>query len=161
MMRDLQKIFEECLLEIQSLGIPTGEIESVEWARFRKKYGYCTKNWDNKFKIQISYICKKENIHLNDLKGVICHELLHTCDGCFNHGALWMKYAAMVDESYGYGVSVCKTIFDFQNRDSPVLYHAKCNHCGGRWDIRNPDDYYQFCNGKVAHCIWCRDGYYG
>lgn len=159
-MRDLQKIYIECLLEIQSLGIPVGNIESVEWARFRKKYGNCIRSRDNTFKIQISYICKKEDIHLDDLKGVICHELLHTCDGCFNHENLWMKYASMVDEAYGYGVAVCKTTFDFQNRDDPVLYHATCSHCGGKWDIRNPDDYAQFCKGTAAHCIWCKDGYY-
>lgn len=160
-MRDLQKICQECIEELQAIGIEVGNIESVEWARFRKNYGVCVRNGIlNTFTIQISYICKKEEVHYDDLKGVMCHELRHTCDGCFDHGALWMKYAYMVDEAYGYGVSMCKTTYDFKHRDSPVLLHTVCDCCGGRWDIRDPDEYKWFCNGEPAHCIWCENGYY-
>lgn len=35
----------------------------------------------------------------------IVHELLHTCEGCFNHGAKWKYYAEVMNNKYGYQIT--------------------------------------------------------
>ena len=35
----------------------------------------------------------------------LAHEVLHTCPGCRNHGALWKEYAARMNGAYGYAIS--------------------------------------------------------
>lgn len=39
-MRNLQKIFEECLDKVKALDIPVGTIDSIGWKKLDKKWAY-------------------------------------------------------------------------------------------------------------------------
>lgn len=48
-MRDLQKIYEECLLEqIQSLNIPVGNIIGISWVEMNNNWGLCVEKMNLK-----------------------------------------------------------------------------------------------------------------
>lgn len=49
-MRDLLKIYEECLEEVKSLKIPVGDIKCIEWATLMDAWGKWRRVWENDHK---------------------------------------------------------------------------------------------------------------
>ena len=61
----------------------------------------------------------------------LAHEVLHTCPGCRNHGALWKEYAARMNGAYGYAISRTGTCEALGVADvRPVRYRLVCERCG-------------------------------
>ena len=160
-MRDLQLILEECLTEIKSLGIPVGEIESIQWANIENGWGHCDicdVGDTLKYILYISNTYLDESISIKELRATICHEILHTCPRCWGHGKTWVKYALKVDAKYGYGISIYKTGYDIINSESPIIHKMVCPNCGGGWGIRQMSDWEDIQNGSCkAFCVWCRN----
>lgn len=87
----------------------------------------------------------------------LAHEVLHTCPGCQNHGALWKEYARRMNEAYGYNirrVAAEETVGSIQPR--PFKYIVRCEKCGaeiGRYRAspltRYPERYRCRCGGKL------------
>lgn len=87
----------------------------------------------------------------------LAHELLHTCTGCQNHGALWKEYARRMNGAYGYKikrVAVEDAMRGIQPR--PFKYLVRCERCGaelGRYRAspltRHPERYRCRCGGKL------------
>lgn len=82
------------------------------------------------FQIELSEL----TLHLSReiLQDTLVHELLHTCKGCFNHGAQWKQYAEWMNAIYGYHISTtapsgategCKP------RGGGVEYILECRQC--------------------------------
>lgn len=158
-MRNLQQVFNECLMEVNAINIPIGNIESIEWAGFRNKWGLCIHHIDSGiYDIKISSRCKNTNIRLADLKNIIFHEMIHTCDGCMEHNKLWVGYALALDENYGYDVATAKTDFDLWNYDTPIICKLICKNCGGKREIRRKSSWERIQNGDKLICQWCKSG---
>lgn len=71
------------------------------------------------------------------LKNTIIHELLHTCDGCFNHGEEWKKQAQKVNREYGYQIQRVSTaeekgiVYDTREIKPKQINHiVHCCNCG-------------------------------
>lgn len=159
-MRNLQKIFDECLEKVKALDIPIGTIDSIGWKKLDKKWGICIRHKrTNTFDIKISMICQRKIILLDDLKSIVFHEILHTCEGCTGHTKLWVNYALKIDDAYGYSVSVFKTPYEFMNHNLPILYKGVCKNCGVRCEIRDPSDWQKIQNGIKFHCVWCGENF--
>ena len=130
MEQKLQKLFLECVNELNKIGIDIlnekqyGKIEISISKRNNKRYGCCKqeepdKNYRiinkmgrrkvvkyerfNKHHIEIS----KWVMELEDdvIKNTIMHELIHCMPYCNNHGEHFKKYAKIINEKLGYNIS--------------------------------------------------------
>ena len=126
----LNKLFSECLDELNKIGIDIldekkyGKIEISIAKRNNKRYGCCKQEEpDKKFKV-ISKIGKRKIVkyekfnkhHIeiskwvmelddNIIKNTIMHELIHCMPYCNNHGLEFKKFAQLININYGYDIS--------------------------------------------------------
>lgn len=126
----LNKLFKECLSELETIGIDIlnkekfGNIDINISKRNNKRYGACkqdepdiktkyiekigrrryVKYWKyNKHYIEIS----KWVLELDDkiIKNTIMHELIHCMPNCSNHGVDFKKYANYINKQLDYDIS--------------------------------------------------------
>ncbi len=94
--------------KLDHLSIPYGEI--VLWeinTRARKRFGQCKVMRKGCFSINIAAMMfQAEDRYVEE---VILHELLHSCQGCMNHGKQWRVYAEQVNQAYGTNISRTST----------------------------------------------------
>lgn len=138
-MGSLRKLSKQCIKELEALNIPYGNIRKVEYAGLGRHLGNCIAYYEGVFDIKISDLFKSNEVEILDLKATIMHGLLHTCDGCNNHGELWRKYAALVDSAYHYevlGFRTRKQVF-LKEKEKGIIHRLKCPGCEGFWNIRD------------------------
>lgn len=125
----LQKLYKECLQELESIGInlenneDIGKINISIAKRKTKRYGCCRQEKpDKKFKVikkignrkKISYEKFKEHhieiskwvMELDDkiIKNTIIHEMIHCIPFCNNHGEQFKRYATYINAKLGYNI---------------------------------------------------------
>lgn len=161
-MRNLQQLLKECMEEVKSLKIHIGDIKSIEWATLTDAWGKCRREWENDhfaYYLKVSREFQTECINIKELKATICHEILHTCNGCYRHGKRWVNYALKMDAKYHYGIALFKSRYDIVNSESPVIHKIVCPNCGGGWEIKDISDWNHVQNittgGKHLLCVWC------
>lgn len=117
--RDLLKESENCLKELDKLNIPYGKIKNFTVnTRAKKRWGQCTKTEDGVFIIEISIRLLDESTPLISLKETLYHEILHTCNGCMNHGSLWKMYAEIVNDAYGCSIKRTSSVAEKHIQDA-------------------------------------------
>jgi len=145
-MRDLKKIFYNCIAMMDEIGMDYGNISKVEvntraknrWGQCKHKYIGKDPNGNIKYdhSINISSILLDERVPIESLENTIIHEILHTCPGCQNHGPEWKRRAAKVKKELGYDIKRCDSEFDKGINSSVVSdyykpkYIVKCTGCG-------------------------------
>lgn len=106
-MRNLKKLFNECYDKLVAIGVPvSNNIKKVSTnSRLSTTYGRCSRDRkDNSFTIQIATFLLSDKLDESIVCDTIMHELIHTCDGCFNHGKLFQRYARMVNKAYNMNI---------------------------------------------------------
>lgn len=100
-MKNLNSLFFDVMADVNNAHIVPGTIIKVSWnTRAKKRWGCCKKK-PNGFEIEISAMLVDDSIPESIVKDVICHEILHTCSGAFNHGRIWKSLAyRMMDKGY-------------------------------------------------------------
>ena len=157
---DLLKEIEEDRDILQSLGCdmekktytPSLSIDS------RSTMGRCswTSVCPNNYLIQVNpeYVkkCKAEEIHTT-----IMHEVIHSVDGCGNHGPEWKRIAALVNANYQF-LPITRTsgYEDWVKilRDSSK-YFATCKKCGYTYTWVRRGRAYDLCVRNRAKCSLC------
>ena len=156
----LEKMVGDCVDECKKIGIHTGNITKVTINnRVKSRLGQCYLLSSGNYEIEISGFFLNENISEKIIRNTVMHEVLHTCDGCMNHGNRWKSYAEKVNNKYGYNVSRlanlsaneeikrsyyksskymyrcegCGNIVAFNRRCKFTKYtkHYSCGYCGG------------------------------
>ena len=88
----------------------------------------------------------------------LAHELIHTCDGCMNHGELFKKYADKMNRKYGYNIRRTNSAEEMgvESSNENAKYIVVCKKCGN--EIRrtrqspltkNPSRYRCKCGGEL------------
>lgn len=125
----LNRIYEECIKELKSIGIDVlnsdiGEISIGISKRNNKRYGCCkqeepvinTKYYEkigkrkylkyakfNKHTIEISkWVMELEE---KIIKNTVMHEIIHCFPYCNNHGKEFKKYVDLINKNLGYEIS--------------------------------------------------------
>lgn len=145
-MRDLQKVFNNCITMMDEIGIDYGKITEIKvntratqrWGQCRHKFVGRDANGNPKYNnsINISSILLDERVPIESLQNTIIHEILHTCPGCQNHGPNWKRRADKVKRELGYDIKRCDSNADKGVSNSIVAeYHrpkyiVKCKGCG-------------------------------
>lgn len=155
----LIKLFDECKLELQSIGINVenkeifGEIDINLSKRKTKRYGCCKQEApDKKTRYKIGkriYYAKFQKHHieiskwlmeLNDniIKNTIIHEIIHCIPNCNNHGKEFKKYSNIINENLGYNITrLGNKIEDYkasnlefaEEKSKNYNYIIKCENC--------------------------------
>lgn len=110
-MKDLNKLYCECIKELDSIGVKYGNIVSVVVnTRAKKRWGQCkiVRNascWaDRRYEISVSSRLLEDNIPDKGTKETIIHEILHSCYGSNNHGPEWKNNVNLVNHKLGYNI---------------------------------------------------------
>jgi len=157
----LNQILKEIRGEAQELEIPVPAAIAEEVRindRPKKRFGCCRRQ-ENHYQIEVSRFllsCGEKNI-----RNVIAHELLHTCRGCYDHGAKWKEYAERMNRKYGYQIKRTSSFAEMgiaENEKAPeVRYIIKCQQCGREYPrqrftcvMKKIDAYRCSCGGKLT-----------
>jgi len=144
--RNLNTIAKECMAELDKLNIRYGNVIRFEPnSRAKKRWGQC-RRVPTGFTININVDLLDVRNPIEALKTTIIHELLHTCEGCMNHGATWKSLAAKVNRAYGYNIKATSSASEkgvtYRREDVELKtytrtysvetykYAIKCESCG-------------------------------
>ena len=157
-MEKLNKLYIECLDELQSIGIEfkNKEIEIKKSKRNNKRYGCCKPEipdenykrierkgyrrivkYDNykKYTIEISPWVMELNDNI--IKNTIIHELIHCMPYCTNHGEQFKIYADFINQKLCYNITrVGNKKEDYEKSQIEYIeseeykYKIKCKKCG-------------------------------
>ena len=140
-MKNLNKLFTECMNEVSSIGIDVEPIIDVSVnyrakRRFGEARGFC-KDGVRVHTINISSEILRDEANTNEVKNTIVHEILHCTKGGNGHKGNWEKLANKVNRELGYHISRCSSYESFgikrptsdRERES-YQYEFKCQGCG-------------------------------
>lgn len=135
-MNYLKDVFKECEIMAIEANIPIGIISDIKInTRAKQRWGLCTLLPDHSFKIEISSRLLEDNVSKEALIDTVMHEILHTVEGCMNHGKTWKLYAKIVNEKYGLNIKRCTSSAEKHIEPSIDEYNyiIACPKCGYQW----------------------------
>lgn len=155
----LEELTDICAEELKGIGLHIGNVSSLVFLNDKAAFGWCRKNGDNNFTIMVSEKYASNDADKFGLKGLLCHELLHTCpeddsDGSTNiHGPKWREMARRVEKECGYKV-MAQSHTDAVNKASNTpRKRLLCPVCGGYYDVYEKKDEF---SGESINCKWCK-----
>ena len=97
-------LIKECIVKLDALNVPISKDILFKTNTGFSRFGFCKKTprGETAFVIAI-------NKWFEDDLGLIetiMHELVHTVDGCYNHGAKFHKIAEMINQEYNLNITV-------------------------------------------------------
>lgn len=134
---NLDEVVEICMTEVTDCHIIPGNIVAYKVnPRLRQAWGRCVR-LGRCCTIELQPFLLDSRTPLVVLKQVIIHEILHSCDGCHNHGLLWKSYADRINARYGYHIArlvnaeerkLCNDAGTFQPEER-FRYVMECGNC--------------------------------
>lgn len=161
---DVNIILEEVIREAQAVNIPVpSNINKQVYInpRPKRRFGCCSTK-SGKFNIEISeFLLKAEE---SKIRGVIAHEVLHTCRGCRDHGLRWKEYAKKMNDAYGYNIKRASSFEELgletiarPEEQKEIKYIIKCLNCGKEYPrqrftcvMQKIEAYRCQCGGKLT-----------
>lgn len=169
-MKNLGETFEKCKMLLDDLMIDYQyDVTICVNNRFTRAMGRTSgkfmgcNSWGQpryKFKIEINPAMLLDSVPQMELEDTILHELLHTVEGCQNHGPKWKSLAEKVNRAYGYHISRTGYLPEVSQRikeKNPTRYICACKKCGQefkfkKWcsTVANPERYsHTNCGGDL------------
>lgn len=148
-MKNFQNLYLECMQELRDIGIEYGCVSKWEInTKAKKRWGQCEDLGHGYYSINISVRLLADGVDDVATKTTILHELLHTCDGCMNHGKEWLRLADEVNRAYGYNIKRCTSHEEKGIERVKANYVVACPCCGAKWEyirmtktVQNPNRY--------------------
>ncbi len=157
---DFDKLLQLVKEQAIAAGIPVSENTDPHVkinTRAKTRFGQCIKR-NGRYTIELSSIL----LTAPELscRQTIAHELIHTCPDCGDHGAVFKKYADILNRRYGYSISRTNTAQEMgvtvEKRERPINYILECQKCGQRITrskfssaIAHPERYRCRCGGTL------------
>lgn len=132
--RKLQEAFKLALVQCKICNIPLGYISKVKInTRAKSRWGLCTST-PNGFVIEITDRLVVDDVEEAALMDTLLHEMLHTVDGCLNHGTKWKMLAKRLNDKFGYHIKRCTSAEEKglpqYSRINRAKYKITCLGCG-------------------------------
>lgn len=160
---NIDKLLKEVLTEAETLHIPHSERINrhvIINERAKSRFG-CCRRIGAEYVIEIAatvLLCEDKVI-----KQILAHEILHTCDGCYNHSPLWKLYAIKMNQEYGYNIQRTCSGEELgipeeyiSKRERQVNFRLKCTACGAVFErqrnsklVSSPHLYRCKCGGTL------------
>lgn len=135
-MRNLYEYAAKAMMMLDDCGIPYADIEDFTVNTRSRRWGQCRRE-NGCYFISVSATLLDERNDEDGLLNTLIHELLHTCPGCWNHGAAWQQQAQRVENAYGLHITRLSSAeekgvtFDARpTRSHEKRYAIRCEHCG-------------------------------
>lgn len=143
--------------QARAAGVPvSGQIDPVVRVnhRARTRFGCCIHK-NGKYYIELSG--RMLDADEGAVRQVLCHEILHSCRGCANHGQKWKMYAARMNKAYGYDITRTDSFEKLGLVDDrPVKFLVICQKCGRQLPrmkrsplVEHPERYRCSCGGTL------------
>ena len=137
-MKDLKKLANQCMAELDAIGVQYGNVISWEVnTRAKNRWGQCRYVGNKCYSINITNRLLADNLPDEAAKQTIVHELLHTVNGCMNHGPNWKREADKVNRAYPHYNIKRTTSYDEKGVEPPKprepKYIVRCPSCGHEW----------------------------
>ena len=134
-MKDLNDIANNCMRKLDALGIRYGTIVRLDVnRRAKKRWGQCRTEPGHAFSININQRLLQDDVPMKAIEETMLHELIHTCDGCMDHGAKWRAIVAKVNQAYGYNIKRANSsedkMIDYAPEEPDTKYKIVCLGCG-------------------------------
>ncbi len=158
---ELDRLLAELTGALQKLGIPLSRriLPCVRVnTRAKRRLGCCYyENGAYTIEVSGSLLDQPEK-----LRQTLCHELLHTCPGCRNHGEKWKAWADTVNSALGYSIQRLAPAEGEGSRlrRDEVKYILECQSCGAKIyrarmskAVKQPWCYRCKCGGKLKRIL--------
>ncbi len=156
-MSDVNSLLKQVIKEARNIKIPVSRAINPTVSinsRVKRRFGSCKSNaFGHTVEIAERVVSSGEFA----IKEILAHEILHTCFGCKNHGERWKRYAARMNEVYGYNISrttSCEALGI--EDDAKPRYILACEKCGVEFKrikktrfVEHPEHYHCSCGGKI------------
>lgn len=135
-MKDLQKLFSECLSDLSAIGIMPGNITEVKAnTRAKKRWGQARRDpVAGSYSISIAQRLLEDSLPDWPVKNTLMHEILHCVDGCWSHKGKWKMLAEKCNRELGTRIVRCSDYSDVVPRTNDVVpsrqYAVQCTGCG-------------------------------
>ena len=184
---EIQGIFTEWTMKLKNAGYPVAFNLSPEldWTKSTRNWGVCDVKGLRSGNPHYTISLTEHMTHISRraVENTVIHELLHTIDGCMNHGPLWKSYAGHVEHDFGYhimrvngdkspeDVSYLRGLRAAKSKGH-FIYIIKCPECGTEWRydrlapvVKDPSHYScRRCHRKLEadnyEPAFARDGAY-
>ena len=159
-MYNLNNAFHTCLNMVVDAGINPGNIvEVIPNTRAKCRWGQC-KRVNGGYSININVDLLDERNDYKGLENTLIHEILHTVEGCMNHGPNWKRAADRIKTVYGLEIKRANSKEDKgvtykreATRDEPVKYILKCVDCGHEYKYQRASRAVKFPERfRCGHC---------
>lgn len=156
----LEELAGICSEELKGIGLNTGHVSGLLFLNDKTAFGRCRKNGDHDFTIMVSEEYAGNDADRFGLKGLLCHELLHTCpeddsDNSTNiHGPKWREMARMVEKECGYKIMAQSHTDAIKKTTNTPKKRLLCPVCGGYYDVYEKDDEF---GRETLNCKWCKN----
>lgn len=152
-------MYKECVHNINNIRLTNGV---AWWAQIIRGTGVCRNDYDIEVNYQLYEAVPDSNVR-NCLLTTLCHELIHTVAGCFNHGEGFKLCAEAIRQYTNNEVCVTKNkkLADWGGKVEDVSsynYIVMCTKCGETWgyvskpkSFEHEDEYVcGKCNGNIT-----------
>jgi hypothetical protein len=171
MKRDLQELFKTCLEEQDVLEIPYSRniVRVSENTRFKSTYGRCRRKPNGTYEIQIASFLLDDRLDDKVVRSTLHHEIVHTIDGCMNHGKKFMNYLNFIGDCYGLDVSarvsyerakkVREAGLEPKRNETRYNWSMTCLGCGREWKFKKKNRSIKIQIGEMGGyctCPYCR-----
>ena len=156
--QELDQLFTDCKRKLLLINIPVAKDITLRInTRAKKRMGLCERNpLTNAYIVEASYFAL---VNKEQVENTLIHELLHTCEGCMNHGNLWKQYADKVKMYFN--INIERTFSMSELEECGIIipkakYTVYCSECGNSWDkhkqsniTKHPENYKCSCGCNV------------
>ena len=144
------KLIQECIDNLDALNVPISKDITFKTNTGFSRFGFCKKTprGETQFVVSINKWFEDDL----GLKETIMHELVHTIDGCYNHGQMFHKYAEIINQEYNLNITVIgnyklnekayknkgtkRKVFEPQDFDNETMVMMYCPGCNRQFAIR-------------------------
>ena len=134
-MKNIYAIYKKCRDMLVGIDIECGKVSNlIVNSRAKNRWGNCRfKKETHSYEIQLSDRLLQDGVADDGAVQTMLHELLHTVDGCLNHGAKWKSLAEKVYKNYGIVIKRTNSADEKgvpDNKPMEAKYVFKCERCG-------------------------------
>lgn len=158
-MLNANELLQKGIKQVENAGIKPGKINPnvVINTTASSFYGLCTKRkngiYDYTIELNKNLLLGEEIYTMNTL----VHEILHSVEGCMNHGPKWKRVVGIVNKKYGYNIKRCSTSEEKGMQDIESKYVIQCEKCNSKYHrdrvsnlVKYPERYScGSCKGKL------------
>lgn len=159
-MKNLIKYGNECIKELNAIGIYPNEISEFKISNAKSYWGQARRR-NGVYSIKISKDLLEDNTPEKSLKQTLFHELLHCVDGCWEHKNKWKELSELVNDCYAMNIKRTNSSVELlgENRVDKdiktftvVCTNSDCNGKYSKRGYRQPKWYKHIENYCCSKC---------